>query len=451
MTVMQINAAGVLVLILSSLSSAYSGGNGTASDPYQIATLADWQQLIESTTDHSSHFKLTADLDFDGLSIGSLGEFAGVLDGNGLTIRNAVIDLPEQIDVGLFSCIDYDGEITDLGVESITISGRDNVGSIAGFNRGKIERCYATGTVIGIAAESEGGIGGFIGKNYGTIKNCYAISSISSVNGTVTTPYWGVGGFAGYNGGLIVSCYAAGSVSGPNSLGGFLGCNDHGTTTDCFWDIDATGITFSAGGKGFETALLQIPETYLRSFWDFRGEIANGSQDVWAISRTGGYPILGWQADELILPNDYMSDAIAVQADSSLVASNVGATGLDLTLNGYNDNCDVWYLFEPSSSGKYTISIENSDFDSTLAVFDSLQRKIVFNDDYFGGTSLVVLKATTGKSYYIRIAGNDGQTGQFTLSITSGAVQEIQGDLNYDGFVNLVDFTLMAENWLLSH
>jgi hypothetical protein len=51
--------------------------------------------------------------------------------------------------------------------------------------------------------------------------------------------------------------------------------------------------------------------------------------------------------------------------------------------------------------------------------------------------------------YYIRAAGYDGQRGEFEISLVRGAVQAIQGDLNYDGNVNLSDLALFTNNWLM--
>jgi hypothetical protein len=54
-----------------------------------------------------------------------------------------------------------------------------------------------------------------------------------------------------------------------------------------------------------------------------------------------------------------------------------------------------------------------------------------------------------GKRYYIRVAGYDEETGDFTMSVQEGAIQSIQGDLNYDGNVNLEDFAAFAQNWMM--
>jgi hypothetical protein len=54
-----------------------------------------------------------------------------------------------------------------------------------------------------------------------------------------------------------------------------------------------------------------------------------------------------------------------------------------------------------------------------------------------------------GKHYYIRVAGFDGQTGSFKLTITAGSCTGYaMGDLNGDCKVDMQDFAIMASQWL---
>ena len=58
-------------LVFCSLSSvfAYSGGLGTAGDPYQIATKADLLALAGAIADYNECFILTADIDMEKLGL----------------------------------------------------------------------------------------------------------------------------------------------------------------------------------------------------------------------------------------------------------------------------------------------------------------------------------------------------------------------------------------------
>src|SRR5512136_2453117 len=99
-------------LLLSPAQAKYSGGSGTAKDPYQIATAADLIALGETPADYDKHFILTADIDldpnlpggkaFDKAVIKPVGEgplniieeppfFTGIFDGDGHTISHLTI------------------------------------------------------------------------------------------------------------------------------------------------------------------------------------------------------------------------------------------------------------------------------------------------------------------------------------------------------------------------
>ena len=79
------------------VATAYAGGTGTETDPYLISTPAELAYMASQTNlseDLTAHFKLTADLDMGGYSLGkqicrnSGTNFNGVLDGDGYTIFN---------------------------------------------------------------------------------------------------------------------------------------------------------------------------------------------------------------------------------------------------------------------------------------------------------------------------------------------------------------------------
>jgi hypothetical protein len=423
-------------------AGVYGGGSGTGEAPYQISTAAHWQELMATSADWNKQFILTSNINLAGITVTPVGNnstaFTGVFDGGGHIISNVVINTPGSGSVGLFGYVSG-GKIKNLGVMDANIQGSSSVGGLVGQNSGTLTGCYATGSVTGTNS-----VGGLVGnKGSGVIDSCYATCTVSG-----NSYVGGLVGLVGAPGGTMSTCYAAGAVSGNNYVGGLVGENYAGTIIACFWDMQTSGQSVNYG-IGLPTAAMQNPETYLRAFWDFKGEIANGTEDTWTMPDGGGYPILSWQAGASVLANDEMNGAISINAGASIIATSVGATGLDLTRNGYNDCKDVWYVFTPAADGKYTISVLNSSFDTTLGVFDAIGKEVAFNDDFFGKKSVVILKANVGKPYYLRIAGYDKQTGTFTLTVAEGAIQAIQGDLNYDGNVNLDDLSLMAQNWLV--
>jgi hypothetical protein len=234
----------------------YSAGQGTADNPYQISSTNDWQQLISIPGDWNKYFILTADLDFTGINltpvapdtIASTGypfegiRFTGFLDGQGHTLRHVEIYQPNQDFVGLFGSIGTGGQIKNLNLENISVTGRMSVGSLAGENyAGTIIRCTTHGTVNG----SDWHCGGLVGEsNGGSISQC-------SAKGTVNGDYW-VGGLAGYlhNDGTINSCSAAATVNGTSIVGGLVGFEeDWGSSVmDSYSTGTVTATTTQAGG-----------------------------------------------------------------------------------------------------------------------------------------------------------------------------------------------------------
>lgn len=311
-------------------AGTYSGGSGTAEDPYKISTVTDWQELIATSADWDMQFILTTDIDFAGVFISRVEFFDGVFNGQRHVIRNATICQPENDGMGLFGYID-DGYIMNLGVENVNIQGQDSVGGLVGqIYRGQITSCYVTGIVSGrnsvggvvgtndwgkisvcyaTAAVSGSGndIGGFVGANeYGAIRSCYA-------RGTVSGNY-NVGGFAGtVREGTIESCYSTGIVLGTDSVGGLVGgsgwkpiafCyaigpvsgtgdsvggltgDSIGMSTSCFWDIQATGQSDSSSGKGLTPEQMKTMTVFQNAGW------ANGD---WILDDGNDTPRLAWE------------------------------------------------------------------------------------------------------------------------------------------------------------
>ncbi len=284
----------------------YSGGNGTAQAPYQIATAADLIALGETPADYDKHFILTADIDLDPNLSGRRAfdkaviapdtdaaqadfqgaPFTGVFDGGGHTIRHLAVKGGSCL--GLFG--QSQGEIRNLGVAGVEITGSgDAVGGLVGWNQGIVTQCYSAGAVAGEAA-----VGGLVGQNEGRVTQCH---SSGSADGNDL-----VGGLVGSNGfdsspGLIGQCYSASVVIGKGlNVGGLVGRQPRGGSAAlCFWDTEASGRTTSAGGVGKTTVEMHTAKIFLDVGWDFVGETKNGTEDVWWILEGKDYPRFQWE------------------------------------------------------------------------------------------------------------------------------------------------------------
>ena len=178
-----------------SIATAFAGGTGTESDPYQIADGAQLAYLASEVNKgqayDNSYFVLTADIDLgnhdwtpignsfsDALFGGSdYRAFAGNFDGKGHTISNVSIgseNAPLVSDVfGLFGATE--GKISNLNLDTVSIHGIAKVASI--------------GAVVGFA-------GGLVGSSGGSIENCHVTGlamDMSAPSNVYAAAYWSAG------------------------------------------------------------------------------------------------------------------------------------------------------------------------------------------------------------------------------------------------------------------
>jgi hypothetical protein len=168
------------------------------------------------------------------------------------------------------------------------VRGQSQVGGLAGFSYSTVTQCYSKSTVSGGSY-----VGGLVGYNDGgTVIWCYS-------TGMVGGELFYVGGLVGYNSaGEISQCYSTGWVSGYWWYsGGLVGVSD-GAINDSFWDTQTSERIDSAGGTGQTTAEMTDPNTFQAAGWDFVGQ-SDGPSNLWAQSKSGGYPILWWQLSPL--------------------------------------------------------------------------------------------------------------------------------------------------------
>ncbi len=262
----------------------YSGGSGTALDPYRIATAVDLLLLAYSPQDYDKHFLLTADVDLDPHLPGRRvwtraliapnseadewsfqgAPFTGVFDGNGHTISH--LTGSGQNYLGLFGRLGNGAEIRNLSVMDVNIVGSGGyVGGLVGDNSGSVIHCYSTGVVRGGDV-----VGGLIGRHGGTATNCHSTATVNGryhVGGLAGYGYYGtvaqcfstgsvrgtdyVGGLLGYSYyGAAAQCFSAGAVRGRYDIGGLLGSNHFGTVADCYGTGAVAGTAYVGGLLG---------------------------------------------------------------------------------------------------------------------------------------------------------------------------------------------------------
>ena len=150
---------------------------------------------------------LGADIDLANMEWTPIGNstysFQGIFDGNGKTISNLNVNMPGKSNAGLFG-MTTDGEIKNLTIENAKVTGRLNVGVVAGT---PYTSKYTNITVKGhVEVNGMAYVGGVGGKNaYADWTNVtVAVDATSYVNansvenGTAYRTY--VGGVVGFNG-----------------------------------------------------------------------------------------------------------------------------------------------------------------------------------------------------------------------------------------------------------
>ena len=225
----------------------YSGGTGTLVDPYVITSCADIVYLSTDSKNWNKSFIQTEDITFSGDSpttqIGNYEfEFVGVYDGQEHSVSN--YELVEGIIDGgrvaaFFGVIGQGGDIRNLNLVDVNITGGWNTGGFVGLNDGMITNSNISGKITG-----SGMSGGFVGDNAvnGVITNCHADVIVISTKQS--------GGFVGIQEGNIANCSSSGDVSGSEGYaGGFMGyCNDGQVTQNCHATGDVTDDSYYPGG-----------------------------------------------------------------------------------------------------------------------------------------------------------------------------------------------------------
>ena len=127
-------------------STSFARGDETETDPWQIATLGQWNNVRNYLwEDHNDkHFLQVADIDLNVLPwntgegwepIGNgTNRFFGNFDGNGHTIENLYINRPETNNIGLFGYLGDQGILENVALLDVTVNGYDRVGSLIGHS-----------------------------------------------------------------------------------------------------------------------------------------------------------------------------------------------------------------------------------------------------------------------------------------------------------------------------
>lgn len=407
----------ILSLLVIPVSASFSGsGAGTESDPYQITTLS---QLDEVRNDLDAYYILMNDIDASatvgwnsGAGFEPIGDwsnaFIGTFDGQGYEISGLYIYRPSAVTVGLFGYTSSGFEIKNVGIVDVNITGNLFVGGLVGENEGNtVTDSYVTGNITGDSC-----VGGLVGANYVEIVNS---SFTGNIIGNITEVFFqSIGGLAGYNCGNISNSYSSGTVSGYRYVGGLVGANedceiinsystanvngnsqvgglvgdDDGSTitaaystgivtgtvqtgglvgyasgseiTDSYWDVDTSGMTESDGGEDKTTSQMKQQSTFAN--WDF--------DNIWYIhaSINNGYPQLRYFIESYPAAEDESnpSESVNTGRSSGSRTSIGGSQAAEIIESSYSSIKQVLqgkaeYDFSGTDSPVFSISFDARD------------------------------------------------------------------------------------------
>jgi len=147
---------------------------------------------------------------------------------------------------------------------------------------------------------------------------------------------------------------------------------------------------------------------------------------------------------------DECADANSIEKGIVYTGSTEDATGSKVSSCGNNDTNDVWLSYTATEDGYHVFSLCDSDFDTTLSIFDKCEgTELACDDNACGLQSKIALSLTADHTYLIRIAGNNDETGYYLIAVNSPeCLAKIEGDLTGDCRLDFKDFAMMALNWL---
>lgn len=235
-----------------SVAESFSGGSGTAADPYQIESGEELAYLSKLAADkkavNDAYYVLTADIDlnnkpFTPIGVDSSHSFRGTFDGAGHVISNLKVEVTESakfaglfghanviakdltIDTASVTSVSINtgvlvgglyssGSATNCVVKNAAVTGTGTVGGLIGNCAAAVNRCAVMDTTVSGTSK----IGGLIGMTGKTVNESYALH----VTVTAAGDYAG-GLVGGYCASTITSCFARGTVTGDGYVGGLIG------------------------------------------------------------------------------------------------------------------------------------------------------------------------------------------------------------------------------------
>ncbi|MGM0649702.1 MAG: YDG domain-containing protein [Bacteroidota bacterium] len=342
----------------------FAGGNGTASDPYQISTHEHLNNVRNYLDNPDIHFILINDIDLTDecaaggdyynygqgwIPIGDVGgDFRGFFDGNNYAIIGLFIDRPAGLQ-GLFATL-LNAKIINLYLEEIHVKGGNKSGGIAGYIKSSIiSNCSVEGIIKFNYSSYKGLISGYTDNSticychtegiinssdlfYGGISGYVKDSKIMYSTANVTIgPYLTnypndyVGGIAGYtNSSIFYETHSTGIIKSGENIGGITGIANNSTILKSSTDCQVKG-SFIAGGFVGDLFKSEIINSYSR------GNVIQNHEDLLSENLAG---FCGKNQYSQII-NSYSTGSVKNVLGESNPDLDVGFLGTFITGTGF--------------------------------------------------------------------------------------------------------------------
>ena len=383
-----------------SIATSFSGGSGTADDPYLISTGAELAYLAYAINTNSSnsfynkHYRLTNNISLGGLEWDPIGcfyynssnttaarTFNGSFDGGGYVISDFKITTPKQSYYryfGLFGRTGSESVIKNLGVENCLINVTPTasglyIGALVGYNSGTVSDCYSSAD---IRVEYNVSYSSYVGGLVGYQNNKSVINSSSYGNVTVkakSVAY--VGGLVGYNYyGETDNCSAYNNVIVDASgvyVGGLVGFGQSSSATNCYavGEIAAVGSADTQIGGLIGYASLKVIVTDCYSAVDLVATVTVSGMDLYM----GG--LIGYADYNATVKNCVaLGDIIAMKSNTRLLYLDPVFGNKPNTMENvyYYDGQSVTYDGSAYSHHTYGTPCTLAELNSTAFYTDTL-------------------------------------------------------------------------------
>lgn len=196
----------------------------------------------------------------------SSAKYMGTFDGDGHTISGLYVSMTgsgyTSNYVGLFGYAGTNSKISNLTItdSKIEASGSSNRGKYVGAVAGDaydVENCHVTDSVTVTGRQYVGGVAGYIDNSITTSSNAGTVTATANRAGGVT------GCVHSSKTTAMTECYNSGSVKGVSLVGGLVGdLYNGGTISDCYNTGTVVATTGMAGGLVGNFRLGSIKNTY---------------------------------------------------------------------------------------------------------------------------------------------------------------------------------------------